>query len=323
MPDIYTHILNGRESLMRIERYQRDTILNSERLFYLGCMGPDIFFYHFVSPWSASRYVIDLGSMMHRQHCGELISEGFKLIKENAGKHAFPDERTVYLLGFLCHYCTDRIAHPFIFSRSGKYDKDKPETSKYKTSHKVMELAIDSHMARLMDDNDINKLKMNTFIDIGKSIPEPIEDLFQYLINTFFGEHASKLKHRYINESYRCFKAAWRAFYDPYYIKRHILGIVGLDIVLYPVDSNKRDYMNEKMLEWADPCSREVYNKSFIEVFSESVKLSSKLIKSAFDFLEDRITFKDLENSIGNFSYLTNTDVSSKLQEMKYFSPIF
>ena len=323
MPDIFTHILNGIESLKGISEPEKDAILGLKEIFYLGCMGPDMFMYHDFYPWLKNRSASELGRRMHKENCGYLISDALKYLKENITGEVFLDDGIIYILGYICHYAADRAAHPFIYSRCGKYEKLRPETHKCRIYHKITEMAIDYHMAKWVNNEDINCIRNYKYIDIGKRIPDSIVNMYNFLFNIYFKELRDKLNIGFINESYICLKKAWKFFYDPYYIKRRLLKITGLDMFLYPVEPDKRDYMNEKKEEWPNPWNAEVSDKSFYQIFDESVRLSSDLLQTAIDFIKDLVSFEYMKDTIGNYSFASNTDVTKEIKEMKYFKIIF
>lgn len=323
MPDIYTHILAGRESLKNIETLERESILYFDKLFYLGCMGPDIFLYHNSFSRIANREAIGLGRMMHRKDCGNLITNALKYIKETSDVDTFSDKRVIYLLGYLCHYAADRIAHPYVFYRSGIYQKGRKETYKFRRYHKIIELAIDSQMAKYLDNGDINIIKMYELIDVGKRIPDEIENLYEHICSIYFKGHTEKLRKDLVNKSYTSMKKAWSIFYDPNYIKRYLLKQIGLNIFIYPVDCNDRDYMNEKKEKWFDPWSCKESNKTFFEIFNEIVELSSALLTAAIAYLDNKLSFDIVKEIIGNYSLITNTDASEVIKEAKCFKLIF
>lgn len=324
MPDIYTHILNGRECLKRLGCTQKAAITRSLNLFYLGCMGPDIFLYHNFYPWMRDRSVNELGGKMHEQHCGELIVTALKHISDNVKDNILMDSRVIYFLGYICHYAADRLAHPYIISRSGFYDKTRPETHRYRNAHKIMELAIDYHMARKLDNQDVNKIRMNSFIDVGDEIPGNIEELYNYVFTVYFKGYVDKLSRDFINQSYLYIKKAWSIFYDPTCLKRYMLKLIKCDQYFYPLNPYKRDYMNEAETQWPYPwnCSM-TSKKTFYQIFDESVDLSVYLTNAAIDYLSGKITYSKLNDNMGNYSFTTNMDASEGGHEFKCFSTIF
>lgn len=323
MPDIYTHIINGMESLKRIGKEERSIILKHQTLFNLGCMGPDIFLYYSCLPWFKIKSVTKLGRRMHSEHCGELLAEAFRFIRQVKTANDKIDERAIYFLGYLCHYTLDRTAHPFVFSRSGRYDKLNKETSRYMTSHKITELAIDFHIAKLFDKEDIDKLKLYSLIDIGNSLPESIENVYIHVLSKFFSDNIKALGSKFINQSYLSFRKAWKLFYDPYQIKRYLLKPLGLDFLFHPINPYMRDYMNEKGEVWPNPCTGKPDKRNFIQIFDDSLKLAQELLNTGIGYLKGDVSFEYLKQKIGNFSYLTNTDITYETIPMTHFKPIF
>lgn len=323
MPDIYTHIINGTESLKKISKEERCTILGNRKLYNLGCMGPDIFLYYSYLPCTKIKQVTALGKAMHNVHCGEFLAEAFRFISMTNTNKDIIDERSIYFLGYLCHYALDRTAHPFVFSRSGRYDKLDRETLKFRFSHKITELAIDFNIARLYGGQDIDKLKVYSLIDVGNSIPESVEKVYFHVLNRFFSENIKELSSNFINRSYLSYRRAWKVFYDPHKIKRNLLKPIGLDFLFHPIDPYKRDYMNEKGERWPDPCTGVTEKRNFIQIFDDSLKLSHELLDAGIGYLKGNISFDYLKKKIGNFSYLTNKDVTYETMSMAYFKPIF
>lgn len=321
MPDIYTHILNGKESLKKISEPERSMIKGMENIFCLGCMGPDMFFYHNFYPWKVPKNVRKLGSKMHREHCGDIIAYGLEGVKEEDS--FFIDEKIAYIFGYICHYALDSMAHPFIYSRAGMYKKHQKETFKFITSHKVMELAIDCHMAKYLYNQDINEIKMYEFIDVGEKIPESIEKGYMGVLKQFFEDIINNLSYGFVNESYMYIKKAWELLYDPYFRKRRFLKPTGLSTLFHPINPYDRDYMNESREKWPDPITNDMSNKTFYEIFEDSVEMAVELINTSIRYLKGNISFEFMRSKIGNFSFLTGSDDCFDTEQMQYFRPIF
>ncbi|KPU44062.1 hypothetical protein OXPF_22280 [Oxobacter pfennigii] len=326
MPDIFTHVANGKESIKRLNIMEDGYCIQPQNIFFLGCMGPDIFLYHNFYPWKANRTVNELGDEMHTKNCGDFIVSAFEYIKNEDldEKEILDDMRVLYFLGYICHYAADRIAHPFVFSRSGVYDENNPDTYKLKHAHKIMELSIDYHLARRLYGLDVNKVKMHELLDVGETMPKGIVYIYRKILNGYFGNIVSKLSGDYINESYRAIKSAWKIFYDPIFIKRYTMKVLGYGDYFYPTNPNLRDYMNEKGRDWPHPCDfRNTSREDFYTIFERTVELAADMLKSAIDYLYKKRDINKFKESIGNFSFLTNTDISQNEQRMICFNNIF
>ncbi|MDX1359371.1 MAG: hypothetical protein R3232_11115 [Clostridia bacterium] len=73
MPAYLTHRIIGERVLKRLGK---DTGLNN-RAYFLGCQGPDILYYNWLSP----RCGLSLGLEMHSKRTGELLNHALDFIR--------------------------------------------------------------------------------------------------------------------------------------------------------------------------------------------------------------------------------------------------
>jgi hypothetical protein len=154
-------------------------------------------------------------------------------------------------------------------------------------------------------------------------MPYSIQNVYSHVLNKFFGCDTNKYGSKFINRSYLSFKGAWKLFYDPHNIKKYIFKALGLDFLFHPMNPYLRDYLNEGGEEWPNPCTGKPDNRSFHQVFDDSVKLAAELLNTCVGYLKDEVSYECMAEKIGNFSFLTNTDISETVQQMMYFKPIF
>src|SRR4051794_2943005 len=112
MPNIWTHLIYGKQLLIQINKQELISSQNLLNLFNLGCQGPDFLFYHHFLPWKKLKYMNELGGLMHQEQCGPVLMEMMLHVREQ-GKSII-DPEAVYVLGFLTHHVLDRNMHPFI-----------------------------------------------------------------------------------------------------------------------------------------------------------------------------------------------------------------
>ena len=129
MPNIWTHLLFGREVLERIGEGEMIGDAGKRRLFQMGCQGPDFLFYHNFLPWKRGDAMNRLGGEMHSRHCGPVLMELLDTVSGLSARRSDPDDAVVYALGFVLHHTLDRNVHPYVFSRSGfrKWDHQRFE----------------------------------------------------------------------------------------------------------------------------------------------------------------------------------------------------
>lgn len=329
MPQAYTHILGGKESLKTLKRSKIYSIYDNIELFYLGCMGPDLFSYQNIYTWIKNRPKNKLADKMHTQNCGSFIIDALKYIKNTSVNNSKSelDQRAVYMMGYLCHYAMDKTAHPYVFYKTGLssfYNKQNPETYIYRYSHTMLEMAIDYHMAKKIEGSDIHKIKVHEYFDTGKNIPSSIKDLYDHMFSIYFKDYVSSLCTDFINESYKGMKFIWKFIYDPNNIKGKLLKIFNKDYFLYPKAPYEKDYMNTNRKLWYHPCDKKIYsNKSFYKLFDDAVCETYIIINWAIDYLNGDVNINTLQKLVGNFSFDTGLDIRKHSQKMKYFDPIY
>ena len=54
----------------------------------------------------------------------------------------------VFLYGFICHYVLDSNVHPFVFYKTGLFDKKDKNSYKYNNLHAFMETYFDNYMIK-------------------------------------------------------------------------------------------------------------------------------------------------------------------------------
>lgn len=97
MPEAYTHIRTGRRALSAAGMQ-----IPCPAAFALGCQGPDLLFAYLLP----SPKLPALGNRMHAEHTGAFLRALVRLAKGPA--------QTSYAMGFLCHYGTDTVLHPYV-----------------------------------------------------------------------------------------------------------------------------------------------------------------------------------------------------------------
>ena len=324
MPQAYTHILVGKECLKIVERLK---VYNNAELFYLGCMGPDLFSYQNLYTWIKNRPENQLADKMHNQYCGPFIIDALKYIKGTSKSKNELDQRAVYMMGYLCHYIMDKTMHPYVFYKTGLsnfYNKKNPETYIYRYSHTMLEMVIDYHMAKKIEGSDVHKIKVYEYFDVGKSVPSDIKELYNHMFSIYFKDYVSSLSTNLINESYKGMKLIWRFIYDPNNMKGRLLKLFNKDYFLYPKAPYEKDYMNINKKIWYHPCDKNIYsNKSLYELFNDAVYQTSVIINCAIDYLNGDASIDTLQKLVGNYSFDTGLDIKKHNQNMEYFDPIY
>lgn len=102
MPYILTHTAFGKDVRAVLARPLPH---DDEPLFYLGCLGPDVYFFDALPPPLFTRHQMRLGKRLHGTDAAELFAA---LLQHADAAH------TPFLCGMLCHLALDAAAHPYV-----------------------------------------------------------------------------------------------------------------------------------------------------------------------------------------------------------------
>lgn len=330
MPDIWTHILCGYDTISTLEDCKRKEIIEKRiKVFNLGCQGPDIFLYNDFWPWIKEKRGVKYGRLLHLKKTGDFFIEGLNFLKNKVKNKEEFNILFSYLAGFMCHFGLDRNAHPYIHYYAGVFDKSKPKTIKYSGYHKKLELIIDAIILKEKRNIDAYQYPVYKEIDIGEELPKVINDFFVYILNKLY---KPKINLDFIGDSYNDIKRVMKIIHDPFGYKKVLLNFIDLfvnDQIRYSGLTYPRriddiiDYMNRKHNIWNHPCNKEeVYNHSFDDIYDNAVKENKIMIKGAISYLDDKIDIKQLQTYFPSVSYSTGKSTSKEC-ELIYFNPIF
>lgn len=139
MPAILTHYQFALETLDDETRVFED-------LYRLGNQGPDVFMAYGMVPWHKhedAKQVFPVGAKLHHT---KMVDCYANLIDYALGS---PDKDLllVYIEGLFAHYCLDRLAHAYIFYRTG-FDEKGELHGFYKWSHGFFEALLDKSISK-------------------------------------------------------------------------------------------------------------------------------------------------------------------------------
>jgi len=330
MPDILTHIFCGQDTIEHLEDDYWKYIINSkQKIFNLGCQGPDMFLYNDFCPCIKEKRGLPYGRIMHTEKTGDFLVESITYLSQsNFDKNDFGDIFS-YICGFICHFGLDRNAHPYIHYHAGATDLSKKETRRFSGYHKRLELIIDTIMLKERKNTESYKYPVYKEIYVGKNLPRGILDCLTQAIGKIYNP---KRVIDYINDSYKDLIKLLKLSYDPLGLKKGLLALVDClakyDIefknLIYPRSIDEKiDYMNKSQNKWNHPCDKkEIYSYSFYDLYNKAIEQNVDMLRSFIDFLEQNISIEQLKFFFPNISYNTGKDVASK-QQLLYYKPIF
>mgnify|MGYP001060320996 CR=1 FL=1 len=140
MPGFTTHYILGMKAYNDLPNNQLKYIIAKYRwLYQLGLQGPDMFFYNI--PVLRHRDYRNVGSHMHEYQVNDFFKNSLLELTEIHSRQQ-KEEAAAFLAGFMCHYISDSICHPFVYGRI-KYRTDKKKTECHGL-HAALENDIDA-----------------------------------------------------------------------------------------------------------------------------------------------------------------------------------
>ena len=230
-----------------------------------------------------------------------------------------------FIVGFICHYVLDSTVHPYVYYKTGLFNKRKPRTYKYNNVHSFMETFLDNDMIKRRESINPYEFKITDFCfniyPFSKSLNKTIDYTFY---NTFKIRDMSTIYYKSLKQM----KSAIRVFrQDRYGIKKNIYKAV--DTITpkncfrfeaisyhYPL-SDKHNFLNQNHKLWRNPCVYDMTStESFVDLYLKAIKQAKVLICASFDYLDNKDI--DLEKIFDNTSYVTGLNCNDK-KELKYF----
>ncbi|MFZ5596655.1 MAG: zinc dependent phospholipase C family protein [Bacillota bacterium] len=327
MPDVWTHLICGRQILPEVEARLGVLTEDQKKLFFLGCQGPDLFFYYNFMPWAGDKRAVVLGNRLHHERCGLFFREALKYAK------ARPEPKIlVYITALLSHWCLDRATHPYINYISGVFSGKGPGGEKIINNHKRVEAAIDVILARKMLNVDVRRVPVHPEIDAGATLPDAVCDFYHHVLPLVHGEHYRNLEGTdFINKSYRDMVSALRLLHDPSGLKAALASLydtVSINVSNWRYyfyrdhDGDGEEYMNGEKRPWCHPMdSGERHRESFYELFQTGVEDSLAMADLAARYVRGEADERELQRSIKNISHSTGKPDTDR-RVMRHFNPV-
>ena len=311
MPATYTHHTFSEDVYKVINVDIQDKLKDSKEIYNLFGKSFDVLF--FVKP--------DLGHFAHKNNINLYFSNIIKYIKDN--NLVNDGEALAYLYGSICHYVLDSTVHPYIFYKTGVYNKKNRKTLKYKGMHAYYEYMID---AILYNDRnrksiaraDLTKVlfpKLNFSLNLRKTID------YTYT-QTFCTINMSKV----ILKGYKNFK---------FIVKHGMQSRLGIKMFFYKIanklfNSKLENYcyyikkldksvLNLEHKKWYYPVDKtKNFHYSFYDLYDLSIEKARVLINEINDALNDKISISKVLKDIGNNSYTTGKNASHDYKKRIY-----
>ena len=312
MPDPVTHHYFGTEVLSSLAPEVSAMIAPS--VFERALQGPDP--WSTLGFWGGKEKSYAAHSMkMHGQKAGAFLQA---LLKEAC--EAQSPETFSFLAGFLCHYCLDKKAHPYIICKSGQYDGT-AETYPQRGGHVRMERSIDSYYIRRVYNKKPWRFSLSKNIFRYKKLPEALRLPLDRAFKQVYGwERGFDL----FNRALRCERLFYRLMQDPLGLVQLLLRPISHGANNYCVysyyrretDPARLDYLNEKHTPWHHPCDPTIAStESFAELFAKAKEDAVEMILTAWRIVRGEQNAAELP--FGDYHYSTGFACNDSRNENK------
>ena len=314
MPQLITHNIFSKEVYRELSNDIKSIIKDDIPVYEIFSQSFDKLIYYFSLNIPKMKRIRKLSKKGHRTKVKSYFINILNNIKE---LNLEQDSQALsYLFGSINHYVLDSIAHPFIFYKTGVYDKKNKETKKYMGLHGDMETNIDAFFYINRYHKSYHKVNVTKEfipkIKFGETLKNVVDKTF---LITFSEQDVA----RHYFRSYKNSRILYRIFInDRYGIKRFLYKI--LDKIVF-FRSNKFEYyttyikqpnlnyLNIEHNKWCYPSDKNIKStESFIDLYNKALIKSKALITLAYEIIEGTKDIKEFENQIDNLSYVRGLD---------------
>jgi len=325
LPGLITHYICGQatiDALGALEtsgaRKLAGTLRKNRQLFNVGAQGPDVFFYYL--PCLYKRRLFGLGSRMHNKNISEFFAVYIRLT-ENLPK----DKRAgavAYLAGYLTHYALDCAAHPYIYYKSGfKRKGDGVRKIRYSVNHRRFETNIDVLMLKLTSSERPMDKKLWQLLHVPYKTATAAAGVLSQTVSEVYG---ARMNHRQAYMAMYQMAALNRLIQSKNGRRKRAMELIEGATVRENVVSSLIhdqeitdgiDYLNLSHSDWNVPWeNKNPRDEAFTELFAGAVAKAAEMIQALWAYFENKMTLDELLAVLGNNSFSTGVDASSKTE---------
>ena len=300
MPGFLTHYLAGQRLISNTSGEAKKIFNEHEKLFNLGCQGPDIFFYYF--PGFMYKNTRGLGTTMHNSNLAMFIMDMANQCLASKNEAVF-----AYTYGFVMHYALDSAAHPYVYARTTTEGAREVKNS---ADHRLFETAIDIVMLKRQQGKKPNDLKQAHLIKAPKTSLQAAAHSMSSAIATVYNCPIS------VSQTYSAMKFMQlftKCLQTKKGRRKKILRFCEKITIREPIFSvmmhdqeTSLDVLNLDKQEYTAPWEgAKTENYSFVEYFDRSVKEATEICKVLHGFVYGGADESELAKALGNKSLKT------------------
>lgn len=296
--------------------------LNVERLRTFGQSTDALMFYNLFNILPGKK-VRSFQKYFHTNKTQEFFINLINYIKEN--NYINDSDVCSFLVGAICHYVLDSTIHPYIFYKTGYFNKNDKSTYKYNNVHAFMETFLDNDMIRRRENINPYKFKIGKFCLYTKVFSKELDDTLDKVFEqTFEFKNMSKIYSKSLKQMKRSI-VVFRQ--DQFGVKKFFYKLADtftskktfrFEAISYhyPIQ-DRHNFLNENHKIWRNPTTYDMTStESFLDLYLRSLKLAKVIVCASFDYITGKEI--DLEKVFNNNSYITGLNCLLE-KELKYF----
>lgn len=296
--------------------------LDVNRLRMFGQSTDSLMFYNLFSILPGKK-IRDFQKYFHTNKTQEFFVNLINYIKEN--DYTEDIDVNSFLVGTICHYVLDSTVHPYIYYKTGYFNKNDKSTYKYNNVHTFMENFLDNDMIKRRESINPYKFSISKFSFDTSKFSNELKDTIKYTFKeTFDIDNMDKIYYKSLKQMrnsifiFRQDRYGIKKFFyklaDTFTSKR----VFRFEAISYHYPLNDRhNFLNENHKLWRNPCDySSTSEESFLDLYLRALKLAKVMICASFDYINGKDI--ELEKVFVNKSYITGLDCELD-KELKYF----
>ena len=304
MPAFYTHKYFAQEVFKELPNNIKKKI--NYGYYFLFAQGFDILFYNI----GKKKYLCNLGHKFHRYQTRAFFENTLEELNHNNNEILYS-----FFYGMLTHYILDSTFHPYIFYKTGLYNKKDKSTYPNNGGHTRLENQLDKYFYSKENTILYHKAKFYKTYD---NIILPQNDIINSLNNIFQKTFQEKNIGYYYFKSLNHWRFVQKHFKDDYlgfkkYLYKfiHLFYHKKLEYYSTNIDDISLNDLNIKHKTWYNPTDKSLaYNYSVEKLFN--------IAKEKYLNIINKLNNERGKFPIPNISYRTGIDLDHN-QKMQYF----
>lgn len=323
MPATITHAYFAEDVYKRLNTYNKSLIDENLIQYKMFSQSTDSLMFYNIENLKKGKEIREFQYTFHTTKTQDFFCCLAKKIKN---KKLFNNKSVMcYLYGMICHYVLDSNIHPFIYYKTGYFNKHDKSSYKYNNQHSYMETFLDLYLMKEKGKISFDKLNINTFtFDL-----KPFDfDLIEIINSCFFDVYGIRdmAKIYYISLKQMC-----------RFIKRYRIDKTGIKKLLYKsIDKftpknifkfealsynykfkNEEIYLNNNHNIWFNPIEPSIFSyESFSDLYEKSIDEAINIINNLTDYFNGKNI--DIKKVFTNKSYVSGLNCNIDLIFKKF-----